>query len=217
LYDLIGVDLMSDVVDTLGDILPEQDVFHAVGRSNNPVNTLISQMISEDFTGQKSGKGGFYRDDKAIDLTTGILRPRISALPPMAQQAAMAQQENRETLSLMISGEGPHSQFCRNFLGRVLAYASALIPEVTRTPQDIDDAMKMGFNWIRGPFEMIDALGAQTVIKLAQEAGCEIPMALAASAEEVDRTHRKERGWGTHMRFDPTCAARRATGARLGS
>ena len=103
LYDLIGVDLMSDVVDTLGDILPEQDVFHAVGRSNNPANTLISQMISEDFTGQKSGKGGFYRDDKAIDLTTGILRPRISALPPMAQQAAMAQQENRETLSLMIS------------------------------------------------------------------------------------------------------------------
>ena len=184
LYDMIGVDLMSDVVDTLGDILPEQDVFHAVGRSNNPANTLISQMISEDFTGQKSGKGGFYRDDKAIDLTTGILRPRISTLPPMAQQAAMAQQENRETLSLMISGEGPHSQFCRNFLGRVLAYAAALIPEVTRTPQDIDDAMKMGFNWIRGPFEMIDALGAQTVIKLAQEAGCEIPMALAASAEQ---------------------------------
>jgi 3-hydroxyacyl-CoA dehydrogenase len=42
----------------------------------------------------------------------------------------------------------------------------------------------MGFNWMRGPFEMIDALGAQTVIKLAQEASCEIPMALAASAEQ---------------------------------
>ena len=77
----------------MGDILPKQDVFHAVGRSNNPANALITRMISEGFTGQKSGKGGFYRDDRAIDLTTGIMRPRISALPSMAQQASIAQKE----------------------------------------------------------------------------------------------------------------------------
>ena len=32
-------------------------------------------------------------------------------------------------------------------------------PDVTTSPQDIDDAMKLGFNWVRGPFEMIDAIG----------------------------------------------------------
>ena len=184
LYDMIGVDLMSDVVDTLGDILPVQDVFHAVGRSNNPANALINEMIADGFTGQKSGKGGFYREDQAIDLASGSMRTRTSELPPMAQEAATAQQKSQETLPLMIAGKGPHTQFCRNFLGRVLAYAAALIPEVTKTPQDIDDAMKMGFNWIRGPFEMIDALGARVVITLAEEAGCEIPMALAVSAEQ---------------------------------
>ena len=184
LYDMIGVDLMADVVDTLGDILPVQDVFHAVGRSNNPANALINEMIADGFTGQKSGKGGFYREDQAIDLASGSMRARTSELPPMAQEAATAQQESQETLPLMIAGKGPHTQFCRNFLGRVLAYAAALIPEVTKTPQDIDDAMKMGFNWIRGPFEMIDALGARVVITLAEEAGCEIPMALAVSAEQ---------------------------------
>ena len=184
LYDMIGVDLMSDVVDTLGDILPVQDVFHAVGRSNNPANALINELIADGFTGQKSGKGGFYREDQAIDLASGSMRARTSELPPMAQEAATAQQESRETLPLMIAGKGPHTQFCRNFLGRVLAYAAALIPEVTKTPQDIDDAMKMGFNWVRGPFEMIDALGARVVITLAEEAGCEIPMALAVSAEQ---------------------------------
>lgn len=183
LYDMIGVDLMSDVVDTLGDILPENDVFHAVGRSNNPANGLVNSMIVEGFTGQKSGKGGFYREDNAIDLLNGRMRPRTTQLPQMAQAAAIAQQEGRETLPLMIEGDGPHTRFCRNFLGRVLAYAAALIPEVTRTPQDIDDAMKMGFNWIRGPFEMIDALGAATVIELAKEAGCEIPLALSISAQ----------------------------------
>ena len=182
LYDMIGVDLMSDVVDTLGDILPKQDVFHAVGRSNNPANSLINTMIKQGFTGLKSGKGGFYRDGDAIDLASGNMRPRAKELPAMAQTAALAQQESRETLTLMITGDGEHNRFCRNFLGRVLSYAAALVPEVTTTPQDIDDAMKMGFNWIRGPFEMIDALGAGTVIELAHEAGCEIPTALAVSA-----------------------------------
>lgn len=179
LYDMIGVDLMSDVVDTLGDILPENDVFHAVGRSNNPANALIDRMIFEGFTGLKSGKGGFYREDQALDLTSGALRPRITELPALAQKAANAQQDGLETLPMMIEGAEPHHQYCRNFLGRVLAYAAALIPDVTGTPQDIDDAMKMGFNWIRGPFEMIDALGADVVIKLAQDAGCTIPQALS--------------------------------------
>ena len=183
LYDMIGVDLMSDVVDTLGDILPEQDVFHAVGRSNNPANSLINKMIKQGFTGLKSGKGGFYRESNAIDLRSGDMRPRDLTLPAMAQAAALAQQEGHETLHLMIEGKGPHAHFCRNFLGRVLSYAAALIPKVTVTPQDIDDAMKMGFNWIRGPFEMIDALGADIVIELAREAECEVPMALTKSVE----------------------------------
>ena len=182
LYDMIGVDLMSDVVKTLGDILPKKDVFHAVGKSNNPANDLINTMIQGGFTGLKSGKGGFYRAGEVIDLNSGSMRPRSIELPAMAQAAALAQQQSCETLPLMIAGNDAHTRFCRNFLGRVLSYAAALIPEVTATPQDIDDAMKMGFNWIRGPFEMIDALGAGTVIELAHEAGCEIPTALAASA-----------------------------------
>ena len=183
LYDMIGVDLMSDVVKTLGDILPKKDVFHAVGKSNNPANDLINTMIEGGFTGLKSGKGGFYRAGEVIDLNSGSMRPRSIELPAMAQAAALAQQQSCETLPLMIAGNDAHTRFCRNFLGRVLSYAAALIPEVTATPQDIDDAMKMGFNWIRGPFEMIDALGADIVIELAHQAGCDIPMALAVSAE----------------------------------
>ena len=185
LYDLIGVDLMSDVVDTLGDILPENDVFHAVGRSNNPANSLINQMIADGFTGDKSGKGGFYRADGTVAVNLdGTTRPRVKDLPPAAQAAADALQNSQETLPLMITGDGPHAQFCRNFLGRVLSYAAHLIPDVTNTPQDIDDAMKMGFNWIRGPFEMIDALGADTVADLARGAGADVPMALQASIEQ---------------------------------
>ncbi|MEM7295271.1 MAG: 3-hydroxyacyl-CoA dehydrogenase NAD-binding domain-containing protein [Pseudomonadota bacterium] len=178
LYDLIGVDLMSDVVDTLGDILPENDPFHAVGRSNNPLAGLVSQMIGEGFTGEKSGKGGFYRDEIAVDIQTGETRPRTTELPARAQRAAEQLAANEETLTALIAGDDAQARFCRRVLGRVLAYAASLIPDVTTSPQDIDDAMKLGFNWIRGPFEMIDALGVETVARLAQEAGLEVPPAL---------------------------------------
>ena len=85
--------------------------------------------------------------------------------------------------AIMIDGDGPHTTFCRNFLARVLAYAADLIPTVTTSPQDIDDAMKLGFNWVRGPFEMIDALGAKSVSDLITDAGLTVPMSINASIE----------------------------------
>jgi len=177
LYDLIGVDLMSDVVDTLGDILPASDPFHVVGRANNPAKPLIDAMIADGFTGQKSGKGGFYRKGQSMNLD-GSLKARDMQLPAKAEHAAAQLAQNAETLTDLIAGDDAHTRFARNVLGRVLAYAAALLPDVTESPQDIDDAMKMGFNWIRGPFEMIDALGAQTVAALAKDAGADVPPAL---------------------------------------
>ena len=186
LYDLIGVDLMSDVVDTLGDILPAEDLFHAVGTLNNPVMPLIRDMILNGFTGDK-GKGGFYRLNEdvayAVDLMTGQMRLRKTLLPKIAQHAASAQAAGEETLTIMIDGVNNHNVFCRRFLARVLAYAADLIPTVTTSPQDIDDAMKLGFNWVRGPFELIDALGADVVATLIQEAGLDMPMSINVSRE----------------------------------
>ena len=186
LYDLIGVDLMSDVVDTLGDILPAEDLFHAVGTLNNPVMPLIRDMILNGFTGDK-GKGGFYRLNEdvayAVDLMTGQMRLRKTLLPKIAQNAASAQAAGEETLTIMIDGVNNHNVFCRRFLARVLAYAADLIPAVTTSPQDIDDAMKLGFNWVRGPFELIDALGADVVATLIQEAGLDMPMSINVSRE----------------------------------
>lgn len=186
LYDLIGVDLMFDVVDTLGQILPEGDAFFPVGKGQNPVGPTIEQMIGDGYTGEK-GLGGFYRNvngtDEAMDLSTGQWRKRITELPPKAIRAAELQAENKETLHEMIapSDNPAHDAFVRNFLGRVLGYAASLIPDITNSPQDIDDAMKLGFNWIRGPFEMIDALGAEAAGTLMRKAGVTVPTILQTS------------------------------------
>ncbi len=186
LYDLIGVDLMSDVVDTLGDILPKNDVFHPIGTKGNPVMPLIRSMVADGFTGDK-GKGGFYRvidgKDCAVDLATGKTRTRVAELPEKAVRAAEQQAAGQETLTGLIVGNDAQTTFCRRMLGRVFAYAADLIPEVTHSPQDIDDAMKLGFNWVRGPFEMMDAMGAQTSKELVQEAGLSVPMSLEASVQ----------------------------------
>jgi 3-hydroxyacyl-CoA dehydrogenase len=186
LYDLIGIDLMSDVVNTLGDILPQDDLFHEVGTLNNPVMPLIRNMIQNGFTGDK-GAGGFYRIENntncAVDLTNGEIRPRQKNLPISAQKAADAQAVGDETLTIMINGSDNHVTFCKRFLARTLAYAADLIPAVTSSPQDIDDAMKLGFNWVRGPFELIDALGANVVAELIEEVGLTVPKAISLSKE----------------------------------
>jgi len=184
LYDLIGIDLMADVVKTLGVILPDGDAFHAVG-GNNPLNGLISRMIDSGFTGDK-GKGGFYRTEKeremAVDILTGEIRPRTPGLPAKAERAARTLADHGEALHVLIEetddGDAAQTRFCRHVLARVLGYAASLIPDVTTSPQDIDDAMKLGFNWVRGPFEMMDAIGAETLMEMIRETGSDIPPVL---------------------------------------
>ena len=199
LYDLIGIDLMADVVDTLATILPEHDAFHAVGQRHNPVQPLIQSMIADGFTGDK-GRGGFYRlrDDEtewAVTLMDGSERPRQQTLCRKATMAADMQARNEEPLPMLIDRTGDQSvddkaqtQFVRDSLAHILAYAASLIPEVTHTPQQIDDAMKLGFNWIKGPFEMMDILGHASVRELIVEAGLDVPTALMSDASFYEAT-----------------------------
>ena len=189
LYDLIGIDLMADVVDTLATILPADDVFHAVGQNHNPVQPLIKAMIAEGYTGDK-GKGGFYHIDEkenefATALATGDIRPRKSVLCRKAQLAADMQAKNQDPLPMLIDGaldetdaEKAQTGFVRSALAHILGYAASLLPDVTSSPQQIDDAMKLGFNWVKGPFEMMDALGHDQVRALINEAGLSMPACL---------------------------------------
>ena len=187
LYDLIGIDLMVDVVASLRSILPEGDAFHAVGGEN----AMISAMIAEGFTGNK-GRGGFYMTgDDGSEMARPLTgagaaladwRPASSDLPDAAVRAADAAATRREPLLELLDGNDSCARFSRRVLGRVLAYAASLVPDVTSSPQDIDDAMKLGFNWQRGPFEMIDAIGPSRMAALLKEADLDVPPVLATEA-----------------------------------
>ena len=187
LYDLIGVDLMVDVVASLRSILPKGDAFHKVAG----VSDMITRMIETGYTGNK-GRGGFYVTDKdgakmarplgGKGRELPALRPARTELPDAAIRAAAAEASRREPLAEITKGDDACAMFARRCLARVLAYAASLVPDITSSPQDIDDAMKLGFNWQRGPFEMIDALGRKKVRELVKEAGLDVPPVLDADA-----------------------------------
>ena len=169
LYDLIGIDLMSDVAASLRSSLPDGDAFHAVG--DDPA--LVTAMIADGWTGNK-GKGGFYRDTESgrqVRIIEGgadglSWRDVSSQLPDAVQLSLAAAARQGEPLDPLLADTSPGGRFAQNVLVKILAYAASLVPAITTSPQDIDDAMKLGFNWQRGPFELIDAVGLDRLAAL---------------------------------------------------
>jgi 3-hydroxyacyl-CoA dehydrogenase len=111
LYDLIGIDLMSDVVRSLRSILPPDDAFHAVGAESD----MINSMVSEGLTGNK-GLGGFYKvgengERLARQLQAGSYAPANEALPARAVIAAQRTADQQEPLSELILGDDIEAQF----------------------------------------------------------------------------------------------------------
>jgi 3-hydroxyacyl-CoA dehydrogenase len=176
LYDLIGIDLMSDVVQSLVNILPDNDAFHAeAGRID-----LMTRMISNGQTGNKQGQG-FYRDSdngdrQALDLNEGSygLAPRLNL--PLAEKA------EQQGVRQLLEDESLYGQYAWRVLSRSLSYAAGLIPEVGDSPVGIDDAMKLGYNWIKGPFELVDEIGVDYFIQRLQADQMPIPEFLAEAA-----------------------------------
>jgi 3-hydroxyacyl-CoA dehydrogenase len=156
LYDLIGLDLMADVASSLESALPAGDAFHEVAAGI----PLISRLIDRGCTGNK-GKGGFYRERdgnaerlrEAVDLKSGEYRP---ANRPTLEAAIAGESKG---LRALVTHDDKFGRFAWRVLAKVLAYAASLIPEVADDPLLVDEAMKLGYSWNKGPFEMIDDLG----------------------------------------------------------
>jgi 3-hydroxyacyl-CoA dehydrogenase len=176
LYDLIGLDLMQDVARSLGSALPESDPFQSVA-DGIPVT---HRLVAEGLTGLKGG-GGFYRETaeagrQAVDLDSGDYRP---AERPQLEAAAAGE---REGLKALVDWPDKYGDFARRVLARVLAYAASLVPEVTDDPEAIDEAMKLGYNWAQGPFEMIDEIGIDEFCQILAEEDPPAPAFLEAAA-----------------------------------
>lgn len=168
LYDLIGIDLMADVAQSLVNILPPEDPFHAYSK---PIE-LMSRMIEDGQTGNKQGQG-FYRDTdegrEVLDLASGRYVPFERLNLPLAERA------ERDGVVELLKDNSRYGDYAWTVLSNTLCYAASLIPEVGDDPVPIDDAMKMGYNWIHGPFELLDQIGVNAFVERLELEGRSIP------------------------------------------
>jgi len=154
LYDLIGIDLMADVLKSFIKELPETDEFHEVAKEI----PLVKKLIETGYTGRK-GKGGFYRMNKtgatkvmeAINLESGDYSP----------SKKIDVKSDKVDLKTLINRKDKYGEYAWSVLSKIIKYASSLVPGITKEFNDIDEAMRLGFNWAKGPFEMLEEIGVK--------------------------------------------------------
>lgn len=156
LLDLVGLDLMPHVDKSMASLLAPDDAYMKLRRPW----PLLEKMIADGYTGRK-GKGGFYRLNtsgggkvkESIDLKTGAYAPSDRARLDSADAA-------KGGLKTLVGHKDKGGQYAWRVLSRLLSYAASLVPEIADDVVAIDQGMKTGYNWKRGPFEMIDQMGA---------------------------------------------------------
>lgn len=184
LFDLIGIDLMPLITKSMLATLPEKDAFRTLYREPE----LISKMIKDGYTGRK-GKGGFYRVTKGeggkktkevLDLKTGEYRPEKKAQLASVDAA-------KAGLKALVASPDIGGQYAAKVLLKTLHYAASLIPEISDDIVSVDEAMKLGYNWKYGPFELIDRLGDKTTSGTAffaealKQQGLSVPAIITAA------------------------------------
>ncbi len=176
LVDLVGVDLMPLLSKSLSSTLPAGDPYFDTVR---PL-PLVDKMIADGFTGRK-GKGGFYRFDKAtrtklsLDLATGEYRPE-------AKPAELPGKTGKD-LAALIAEPGKIGIYAWSILGNTLSYAAMLVGEAADDVVAIDDAMKLGYNWKYGPFELVDRMGPGVLAARLAEEGRDVPAILTTAGD----------------------------------
>jgi 3-hydroxyacyl-CoA dehydrogenase len=155
LLDLVGLDLIPHVLDSMKLALPKNDAFHQVSM----LPELVKTMIADGYIGRK-GKGGFYRLNEAegkrvkesIKLQTGgYQRSEKFALPDVPK--------TQDQLRAFLIRDDVICRFAWQVLSNTLVYSASLIPEISDDIVAVDTAIRLGYNWKYGPFELLDRIG----------------------------------------------------------
>jgi len=178
LMDLVGLDLMPHVQSSMAGLLDKSDPFHAIYRESE----LVSKLIADGYTGRK-GKGGFYRLNReggqkvkeSVDLQTGEFAKSEKARLGSVRAAGKDPRK-------MMEASDKGGQYGRAVMGKTLAYAAFIAEAAANSIVDVDDAMKLGYAWKTGPFELIDAIGVDALISMLEEDGVEVPALLKKAA-----------------------------------
>ena len=167
--DIVGLDVLVHVVKNIYETAPDDE-----SREFYKVPALVEEMAKRNMLGDKTGQG-FYKKVKGaaereiltLDTNTFEYRPRQKA-KFASLEAGKAIEDTRERLRALVGpilADQPGDkaqQFLWAALSETCSYAARRVPEISDNIPDVDRALRWGFGWELGPFELVDALGAQS-------------------------------------------------------
>ncbi|MBB6682231.1 3-hydroxyacyl-CoA dehydrogenase/enoyl-CoA hydratase family protein [Aequorivita sp. 609] len=173
--DVVGLDTLVHVAKGIHENAPE-DEEHGIFQ----IPGFIDTMMEKKWLGSKSGQG-FYKKVKDEKGNSEILSLDLDTLEyRKSKKASFATLEKTKSVGtvtdrfpILIAGEDKAGEFYRKNFAAMFAYVSKRIPEITDELYKIDDAMKAGFGWDNGPFEIWDAVGVKKGIELIKDLGKE--------------------------------------------
>ena len=178
--DLVGLDTLKHVAQNCYDNLesdPDRDLFL--------MPDVVIGLIEKGATGRKAG-AGFYKKEgkvlKTLNLATGEYeetdKPKIASL-----KKAKGQSDVPKRIAGILGAQDRAGEFVRAVLLPSLAYSARLLGEIADDVQSVDDAMKWGFNWDMGPFELWQKLGIANVNEWMAGEGIEVPQSALDAAK----------------------------------
>jgi 3-hydroxyacyl-CoA dehydrogenase len=161
LADMVGIDILAHVVSNFSQSRAGEAL---------QLPPFVKTMLERRWLGDKTGQG-FYKKEKdaegnevrlALDWRTVDYRPATRPKFPSLELAKNAESLSERLRMLMAADirKDKAAAFQRELLSRLFAYSAHCLPEIAEEPASIDRAMRTGFNWELGPFEMWDAVGA---------------------------------------------------------
>ena len=182
LMDLVGIDLIPHVTGSLVSHLGENDPFHKIAGVGKDT---ITSMIDEGYTGRK-GKGGFYRLNRENGKKIKEARSLITGEYKTAKRKAgfPSAKMGKRGIAEIMDCDDKGAEFVSDVLLDSLSYAAYIVPEVSEDIYAIDGAMKVGYNWKKGPFEMMDAIGPKSMVNRLNDSNKSVPPFLALAAEK---------------------------------
>lgn len=175
--DVVGLDTLVHVANGIYGSGAESDTF----KDQFVLPDFVQYMIDNKLLGSKTD-AGFFKKVKNADGKSEILGLNLETLQYEPQgKASFPTLELTKTIDrpidrfkVLIGGKDKAGEFYRQMLGALFAYASNKVPEISDEIYKIDDALRAGFGWENGPFEIWDAVGVQKGIQLSKEAGYEV-------------------------------------------
>ncbi|HJV65407.1 MAG TPA: 3-hydroxyacyl-CoA dehydrogenase/enoyl-CoA hydratase family protein [Geomonas sp.] len=191
LWDLVGIDTVSRVMENSFNLLKDDEE-----RGLFQVPDTMKQMVASGLTGKKAGKGFYKRETVAgasvkffYDYRSGEYRQTTS--PKFASVLATKMIDDPASrVRTLVGGTDTGAVFAWKTLRDTLIYAARRIPEIADDVVNVDNAMKWGYNWELGPFEILDALGVAEFVKRSDQDGVAVPELL----REVESFYNVEDG-----------------------